>query len=196
MFSSSTALWEKKSTKKGQAPETLTFSLATSNAPELKAAAEELKRQWQAIGVPVDLKLFETGDLQQNVICPRKYDTLLFGEVVGPELDFFAFWHSSQRNDPGLNVALYTSTVADKLLESGRSLSDSHERLTKYQEFSDLVTADIGAIFAYSPSFIYIAPTKLKGLELGSITTPSDRFANAYSWYTEVTTVWRIFDLK
>ena len=61
------------------------------------------------------------GDLKQNVIRPRKYGSLLFGEVIGRDLDLFAFWHSSQRNDPGLNIAMYANPKADSLLETARA---------------------------------------------------------------------------
>ena len=54
---------------------------------------------WRALGADVEIKIFEAGDLNQNVIRPRKYDALLFGEIVGRDTDLFAFWHSSQRND-------------------------------------------------------------------------------------------------
>ncbi len=86
-------------TGKSAATERLEFSLATGNVPELRAAAEYLKEQWGKVGVQVDVQIFDQGDLSQNVIRPRKYDALLFGEVVGRELDLFAFWDSSQRND-------------------------------------------------------------------------------------------------
>src|SRR3989338_5612859 len=77
------------------------FSISTSDAPELKETAYLLKSMWEKIGAKVEVKIFETGDLSQNVIRPRKYDALLFGEIVGRDPDPFAFWHSSQRNDPG-----------------------------------------------------------------------------------------------
>ena len=59
------------------------FSISTSDAPELKETAYLLKSMWEKIGAKVDVKIFETGDLTQNVIRPRKYDALLFGEIVG-----------------------------------------------------------------------------------------------------------------
>lgn len=173
--------------------EVLRFSLTTSNVPELKAAAEHIRSQWKAIGIDAMVKVFESGDLNQNVIRPRKYDALLFGEIVGRDLDLFAFWDSSQRNDPGLNVALYTSSTADKLLEAARSTTNEKERLEKYRSFEEQVTSDVGAIFVYSPNFIYITPQKLRGLSLGSITTPSERFDNIYHWYIETNRVWAIF---
>ena len=173
--------------------ETLTFSLATSDVPELKAAAGIIAEEWNSIGANVDLKIFETGDLNQNVIRPRKYDALFFGEIVGRELDLFAFWHSSQRNDPGLNIALYANITADKLLEDARTIADYGERLTKYEEFEQEIAADIPAIFVYSPDFIYIVPLDIKGLALGSVTTPSERFLNIHEWYIETDSVWGFF---
>ena len=185
-----TGIFERK-TKEGV--ETLAFSLATSDVPELKAAAQIIAQEWNSIGADVDLKIFETGDLNQNVIRPRKYDALFFGEIVGRELDLFAFWHSSQRNDPGLNIALYANITADKLLEDARTIADYSQRLTKYAEFEQEIARDIPAIFVYSPDFIYIVPENINGLELGSVTTPSERFLNIYEWYIETDSVWGFF---
>ncbi len=44
----------------------------------------------------VDIKTYEIGNLSQAVISPRKYDVLLFGQIINHESDLFAFWHSSQ----------------------------------------------------------------------------------------------------
>ena len=63
------------------------------------------KSEWESIGAKITVKVFEYGDLSQNIIKTRKYDALLFGEFVGKDLDLYAFWHSSQRNDPGQNIA-------------------------------------------------------------------------------------------
>ncbi|MCH7597419.1 peptide ABC transporter substrate-binding protein, partial [Patescibacteria group bacterium] len=173
--------------------ETLTFSLATSDVPELKAAAQIIVQEWNSIGADVNLKIFEMGDLNQNVIRPRKYDALFFGEIVGRELDLFAFWHSSQRNDPGLNIALYANITADKLLEDVRTITDYSKRMTKYREFEQEIAKDIPAIFVYSPDFIYIVPKNINGLKLGSVTTPNERFLNVYQWYIETDSVWSFF---
>ena len=44
------------------------FSISTSDAPELKETAYLLKSMWEKIGAKVDVKIFETGDLSQNII--------------------------------------------------------------------------------------------------------------------------------
>jgi len=48
------------------------FSISTSDSPELKKTAEILQEAWTKIGASVSLKVFEAGDLSQNVIKSRK----------------------------------------------------------------------------------------------------------------------------
>lgn len=191
IFDEELQVWSKK-TKKEESQ--LRFSLSTSDTPELKAAAEIIVEQWREIGIDVDLKVFEAGDLNQNVIRPRKYDALLFGEIISRELDLFAFWHSSQRNDPGLNIALYANITADKLLEDARTATDRNVMIDNYRKFEDEIDEDVPAVFIYSPDFIYITPKNIKAFELGAVTTPSERFLNIHQWYIETDKVWNFFE--
>ena len=181
--------------KKGKKKETikLEFDLSTSNAPELVQTAELLKVMLEKIGVKTNVKIFEIGDLNQNVIRPRKYDALLFGIMMGRDPDPFAFWHSSQRNDPGLNIALYTNITADKLLEEARTISDVEKRKEKYRTFQEQVEKDIPAIFLYSPEYIYLIPKSLMGLNTDTIIIPSERFSQIHKWYMETEKIWKIF---
>lgn len=174
-------------------PQTLTFALSTSNTPELKAVAELLKRQWDAAGIQVELKFFDTSDLNQNIIRPRRYDALLFGEIVGRELDLFPFWHSSQRNDPGLNIALYANISADQHLEDARTTSDPALRRDALRAFEEEVRNDVPAVFLYSPDFIYVIPKRVHGVKLGPLTTSGERFLNVHEWYIETERIWPWF---
>ncbi len=184
-----------KTTGKGSAAttETFSFDLATANVPELRAAAQYLHDTWGQLGVQVNVKIFEAGDLSQNVIRPRKFDALLFGEVIGRELDLFAFWHSSQRNDPGLNVAGYANADADHVLEKLRQTTVPAERALLYKEFDLELAADIPALFLYAPDFVYSIPKDIQGLDLGLVESPSDRFLSITQWHRQVDYVWPLF---
>lgn len=179
--------------KSKNASSTLSFSLSTANIPELVESAHIIEENWKQIGVSVDVRIFEPGDLNQSVIRTRKYDSLLFGIVTGRNPDLYPFWHSSQRNDPGLNIAMYTNTKADKLLETMRSTSDPEKASDVLAAFEKEIDNDIPAIFIWSPDFIYVTPKKLSGVTLGKITTPSDRFLTVNDWYTKTDKVWRVF---
>lgn len=171
----------------------LAFSISTGSAPELKLTAQLLQKQWQKLGAKVDVKIFDIGDLNQNIIRPRKYDALLFGEIIGRDMDLFPFWHSSERIDPGLNIAMYTNLKADSILESIRKTTDTEKQNKLYNDFSQEIKKDTPAIFLYSPYFIYNIPERVHNVTLGQLTTPAERFGEIEDWYIETNNVWKIF---
>ncbi|MBU1046397.1 hypothetical protein KKH36_01280 [Patescibacteria group bacterium] len=171
----------------------LSFSISTANTPELKAVAELLKSKWEELGAQVQLKIYEIGDLNQNIIRPRQYDSILFGEVIGYNMDLFAFWHSSQRNDPGLNISMYTNINVDNLLEEIRMTTDTEDQKTKFKEFQKEIYKDMPATFLYSPDFVYISSKKIKNNPIDLITIPSERFLDVNNWYIKTDKVWKLF---
>lgn len=179
--------------KKKKVTTLLEFSISTSDAPELAKTALLIKQDLEALGMKVDIKTFEVGNLNQSVIRPRQYDALLFGQIINNESDLFAFWHSSQRKDPGLNVALYTNAKVDKILEDAFVTINRESRIKKYVQFEDEIRKDMPAVFLYTPNFIYLVSKDLMGLSMDHITFPSNRFLDVYLWYTEKYNVWRIF---
>ncbi len=181
-----TKQWRKKD-------KVLEFKLATANTPELKEAATMVVEMWRELGVTVRLDVFDANELNQNVIRARNYDALLFGEVEGRSLDLFAFWHSSQRDDPGLNIAIYANAKMDKLLEDARTELDKKKRKELYTQISEIMKSDVPAVFLYSPDFIYILPPRIHGIDLRLVATPSERFAEVHKWYIETSRVWNLF---
>jgi len=171
----------------------LAFSISTSNAGELAKTADLIKQDLEAIGMKIDIKTFDVGNLNQYVIRPRKYDALLFGQIINHESDLFAFWHSSQRKDPGLNVAMYTNAKVDKILEDAFVTVDEKSRIKKYAQFEDEIKKDMPAVFLYSPKFIYVVSPNVQGISLNHITSPADRFGSSYLWYINTENVWKIF---
>lgn len=170
-----------------------TITIRTSNVPELKSVASAVKANWEALGIPVDIELYEPGDLSQNVIRPRKYEALLYGMVIGRDQDLYAFWDSQERNDPGLNIALYANKDVDTLLEEARTTSDPQARTNDLQKIENTVAADYPAAFLYAPAFRYTVPTDLHGVTLPQIVVPADRFATAATWYRSTDAVWPFF---
>ncbi len=168
----------------------LKFSIATSDVTELKRAAEMLKESWTELGAEVDIKVFESADLNQNIIRSRKYDALLFGEVVSDTSDLYPFWHSSQRNDPGLNIALYANITVDKLLDEIRS-NNTEEVQIKRKEVTDEIKKDLPAIFLFSPDIAYFEPKQVKNIALKDVSFAHERFNNVSEWYIETDKVWQ-----
>ena len=171
----------------------LKFSLATPNQPQLIEAANLLKKQWQALGVELEIKTFEIQNLAatEEVIRQRNYSSLLFGEVLGAIPDPFPFWHSSQKNDPGLNLASYENKECDKLLEEARKNLNEAERKEKLEKFQDILIEDAPVVFLYNPDYLYLVSKEIKGVNVKIIADPSKRFTDIEHWYIKIKRVWK-----
>jgi peptide/nickel transport system substrate-binding protein len=171
----------------------LYFSISTGNAFELQQAAEIIREYFSLIGIQVELKVFEIGNLNQNIIRPRNYEALFFGQIVSKEADLYAFWHSSQREDPGLNIAMYANKDVDEILEDILKEKPTPERFKLYANLKKEFDQNIPAIFVYSPDFIYITPKKVKNISYKTIVSAEDRFNTVHEWYIQTDTVWNVF---
>ncbi len=174
----------------------LQFSISTVNNSTFEATAEYLRNTWTSLGADVTIKQFEQSDLTQAVIRPRNYDTLLFGTQLGRSLDYYSFWHSSQRNDPGLNVALYANITTDSILSEMRRNNDLSTREEALERFVEELTSETPAIFLYAPELLYIVPNRVSGAHFKGVSEPYERFSNVYDWHIQSESIWPFFKKK
>ncbi|OGZ34405.1 MAG: hypothetical protein A2Y98_02050 [Candidatus Portnoybacteria bacterium RBG_19FT_COMBO_36_7] len=169
----------------------LEFNLSTILWEELTRTAEFLKNAWGDIGVKVNIETKETAGLIQENIRPRQYQSLLFGELLNIDPDPFAFWHSSQVKDPGQNLSLYENAQIDAILQDARQDLNASSRAKKYQQFNQIISQDIPAVFLYAPDYLYPVSNKLSGVNFETMVTPSDRFSQIENWYVSTRRAWK-----
>jgi len=179
-----TEIREKTFTSK-EGPIPLKISLITTEYPELEDVMGILQKQWSMLNIKVETSVLSIAEIQQQHIRPREYEALLFGELLSADPDPYPFWHSSQKRDPGLNLALYQNKEADKLLEEARETFDPQERKEKYEKFQELVVEDANVVFLYNSFYLYPTAKNIKGIEIKNISTPSKRFSGINEWYIE-----------
>lgn len=172
----------------------ISFSISTGDASELQQAAQIIKTNLEKVGISVEVKVFEIGSLNQSIIRPREYESLFFGQIIGSDSDLFAFWHSSQRNDPGLNIASYTNSKVDGYLEKLIAIDNQTEKIRLYKEIESEIKSTSPAIFIYSPEFIYVTNKDVKNIIINKITFPSERLSHINEWYIRTEKVWEIFN--
>ncbi|MEK7650082.1 MAG: ABC transporter substrate-binding protein [Patescibacteria group bacterium] len=171
----------------------ISFTITTIQTPELVRTAELLRDMWREIGVEVNVQAYEKGDLDQNFIRPRNYDALLYGLVMGYDVDPLGFWHARQIKHPGSNIALYANTKVDKLLEDAQNTTSNEKRKELYTLFQEEISKDRPALFLYSPRYLYATHKDLGGIGAGTIPFPQERFSTIDAWYTQTKSVWNIF---
>lgn len=161
----------------------LTIELTTIDIPEYRQLVEAIAKYWQAINIKVSLNFAPAGKIQSDIIRQRNFAALLYSEIVGADPDLYAFWHSSQIGEAGLNIADYSNKEVDKLLEDARLTNDINLRKEKYKKFLQILAEEVPAIFLYSPNYTYVQAKKIKGFAVKNILIPRDRFANIEDWY-------------
>ncbi len=181
--------------KKGE--QVLQLSFVTLKGSDFETIARELVKVWQeTLHITVDLRVVDPNDASQNVLQsvlrPRGFDVLLYELVLGGDADVFAYWHSSQANQGGLNFANYNSAVADDALAAGRTKQSAKQRVSKYQAFTKHWQSDVPALALYQVQLDYIHLRSVSALDKSMrLVYPTDRFADVIYWTVRQDSVYK-----
>ena len=168
----------------------LRIDLIVPDWPELAKTAELLKAQWQPLGIGLDIIVMSPGDLQRNAVQTRGYQALLYGEQPMLDQDPYSFWHSSQKRESGLNLALFDNTDADEALAAARETLDDGQRRSLYHDFQAIYLSEMPALFLFSPSYLSVTDGRVSGMNIGKMNASSDRFSDVSRWYVKTKRVW------
>ena len=161
----------------------LEFSLAVPQIPFLIKTAERLQSDWAKTGIKTDLIAMAPEEISGDTVKNRNYQAILFGNMPNPPADLFAFWHSSQRFYPGLNLSLYNNKQADGMITDIPQNRDDSKRILEIQDLNNLIAGDYPAVFLYSPYYVYFSRKDLQGVRAGLLNDPVDRFSGVTGWY-------------
>lgn len=172
----------------GKTEMTLELSLTTPEIDFLQKAAEELKKGWENLGIKLNIIPVPQDEVRE-MIKNRDYELVLYGNVLDERLDLNSFWHSSSRFHPGLNLSLYASREADKLMEKISEAGDFSGLKDDFKNLQRVIAEDFPAVFLFSLNYVYVANTDLKGVGLDLISEPADRFDSVAKWYLKTVRV-------
>jgi peptide/nickel transport system substrate-binding protein len=161
----------------------LVINLTVPDIGFLDQTAATLQTDWQAIGAQVNIATDTSEDIIATTITNRTYESLLFGNVLGPSSDLYSFWDSSQRFSPGLNLAIYDNPKVDSLIEGARTDLDVATRTAQFAAAQQDIVNDNPAIFLYSPDYLYITNKDIQGISPDLLVDPSDLSREQTSWY-------------
>lgn len=159
----------------------MTFKLAVSDEPLHKALAEEIVRQWRALGIAAQVEVIEPGQIQA-VLAERHFQAILVDLEVPGDPDPYPFWHESQIKD-GQNYAGFKSLAISQVLEEARRATDRAQRLELYKRFQSLFAEQVPGLLLYYPVYTYAVDDKVGGVQIRPLNVPSDRFRTIADWY-------------
>ena len=158
----------------------------TLTIPDLdthKDLANAIKSYWEdKLGINVSINKVDPEKLIPQVIEPRNFEILLFGQEVGKDPDRYVLWHSTQKDPPGLNITGFNQVRADRALEEGRKELDGDKRVVHYDEFQKVVNEQTPVIFLYHPYVFFNVSKYISGVGEKYTFTYADRFLDFANW--------------
>ena len=177
--------------RKDKNGEILSVAITTANTTEYNKTAEAVAKMWRMIGAQTNIITITPRQISREALRNRNYQIILYGEIIGSDPDLFPFWHSSQVNFPGLNLSCFADRTADKLLEDARSNNDPASQGEYYKKFQDILDKELPAIFLYTPSYYFGVDKQIKGVNIGEISSPAERYSNLSNWYIKTKWIWK-----
>jgi len=116
-----------------------------STIPSLIYVAEEIKNDWEKLGIICKIKIINN--------LNESFEVILATQEIPIDPDQYIFWHSTQE----LNITKYKSPKIDKLLEEGRKTFEEEKRKEIYQDFQKSLVEEVPAIFLFHPSVYTIS---------------------------------------
>jgi len=98
--------------------------------------------------------------------------------------DPFVFWHQGQYGT-GQNYGGMDDRRISEALENARRDPVGINRAAHYRRFQELFAERVPALVLYYPLYVYAADSRLQGVQLGFMSTASDRFRSLQAWRFE-----------
>ncbi len=173
----------------------LSFKISTTDVSELKLINVLIQEQLNKFGMNVEIETHDSGSFTQNVLNPRNYEVLLFGQVLSKPSNLYAFWHSNERTAPGLNIAMYVSAKVDSLLEKIKKESDPETQTKNLLALETELNQDKPALFLFEPVYISAYSKKIFNRNYNT-RNGAGRFTDIHLWSIKTDHVWHIFSKK
>lgn len=161
----------------------LAFTISTSDEPARIAAASEIQRDLNLVGMSVTVKTMPFGELVDSAARLRAFDALLVEIAISGDPDPYTFFHSSEVSDPGHNFSGFSTLPIDRNLEAARRTFDEAARRELYAPVFQAISKEVPVVFLYFSDYLYAQSRLVQGLRIAPLTDPRERFWNVEDWY-------------
>lgn len=165
--------------------ETLNVSIKSPDTAELRSVGDTITTAFREVGINTEITYVNPIIFTEEVIRKRDFDFVLFGQVLHTPADIYAFWHSSQKNDPGLNIGSYSNKNVDTKLESLLKETDTEKQSQSIVDINNIIKNDTGALFVFSPKYIILSDGKADIVMPEEMSYSKDRYQYVHKWSIE-----------
>jgi peptide/nickel transport system substrate-binding protein len=160
----------------------LILRLVALDTPEQRAVAEEVARQWAALGVDAQVSLLPDLAALNTTLSERAFDVALLEIAPPADPDLYDFW-SQEAIVRGHNYSGWNNRRASEALEAARVILPQNERTVYYEAFLRQFDGDLPALTLYQHVGSYALSDDVHQAEIGRLANPRDRFTTLPAWF-------------
>jgi len=168
----------------------LAFELAYPEGELYTQIAGRIQKDWARLGVQVTLKAVPYEALLADYLEPHTYQAVLaeLNFARSPDPDPYPFWHQAQLSG-GQNYSQWDDRQVSEYLEQARVTADISERERRYRNFQVRFAQETPALPLFYPVYTYAVDQSVKGVSMGPLYDPSDRFNGIAGWFLRTSAV-------
>ncbi len=160
----------------------LRFILLTDDSPTHIALAKGICKYWKAVGIKAVPQHVAFPDLVSDYLYPHNFAAVLVSWELAGDPDPYPLWHSTQYAS-GQNYGGWSNRLADEAMEQARMTLNTTARARLYATFQRVFAEEVPALLLYQQVYGYGVRNTVKGVKVGPLAHPSDRFRTLADWY-------------
>lgn len=111
--------------------------------------ARILKRKFESVGIPIELKVLSPQEFEKEVIAERSFDLVLLPfNIKDPLVSNYLIFHSSGR-EQGLNWSGYSNNAVDTNLDAARYSFDAKNAQISFEKAMQAMADDPPGLFLF-----------------------------------------------
>jgi len=160
------------------------FTMLHPNDKISTSVAESIGDDWKRLGIEVELVPVSSKQLVEDHLEPRTYQAALANLDFSrsPDPDPYPFWHQAQIKG-GQNYSQWNDRQVSEFLEQARVIPDLNERAKRYRNFQVRFSSELPALPLFFPVYTFGIDKQVRGVSVGPIYDPSDRYNQISNWY-------------
>jgi len=162
----------------------LSFTIVSPEDDTHRALTEAAQQNWALLGVRTGVKLVPAAQMLSEYLNPRSFEAILTELNLAhfPDPDPYPFWHQTQA-ESGQNYGQLDERSISESLELARITTNPEDRAKLYRTFQSRFAAQTPVLLLYYPVYNYAVSSNLRGITLGPLVSPADRFNTVADWH-------------
>jgi peptide/nickel transport system substrate-binding protein len=151
-------------------------------SPALRAVAEQVAADWEALGLDVEIVEAAPGALLTDYLETGEFTAAALDVSIGHDPDLYPLLASSQTQTGGLNVIGLQDAALDTLLAAARRPGTDEARKAAYTALQTQLTAGRYVLPIAFADEVVVVRKDVLGVVVQPVADPSDRFWDVLTW--------------